>query len=119
MAVESCRRRQPFHDVTLLQYDITTRRHDDDDDDDVIGDYSGHLQAVARPTLAVTHQSAAREPGRRGAWSDDVNTSGLRSQSNRKLTKTEMANSGDDAGRRHLCWSMCVVLAQLIVPAHL
>jgi len=108
MAAESCRR---------LQHDVTTRRHDDDDDDDVIGDYSGHL-SVARPTPAVTHQSAAREPGRRGVWSEDTNTSGSWSQPNRKSTKPEMANSGDvEIGQ--LYWSMCIVSAQLLVSARL
>jgi len=117
MYTESCRRRHPSSDVTLLQYDVTTRRYDDDDDDDANHDYSGHL-SVARPTSAITHQSAAREPGRRGASPDDVNTSGLWSQPNRKLTKAEMANSGKDVGG-HLYWAMCIVLAQLAVSARL
>ena len=117
MNAESCRRRQPSFDVTLLHYDVTTRRYDDDDDDDVNHDYSGHL-SVAKPTSAITHQSAAREPGRRGASPDDVNTSSSWSQANRKLTKAEMANSGEGVGR-HVFWAMWIVLAQVTVSAHL
>jgi len=118
MDVESCRRPQPSYDVTLLQYDVTTYRNDDVDNDDVIGEYSGHV-AVARPTPAITHQSAAREPGRRGARPDNVNTSGLWSQPNRKLAKPEMANSGEVVEVELLYWSLNIVLAQLVVSARL
>jgi len=109
MGVESCRH---------LQHDVTTRRYDDDDDDDVISDYSGHL-SVARPTPAVTRQSAAREPGRRGVWSEDVNTSGLWSQPNRKSTKPEMANSGGVVELEQSYWFVCIVSTQLIVLTRL
>ena len=71
------------------------------------------------PTPAVTHQSAAREPGRRGAWSEDVNTSGSWSQPNRKSTKPEMANGGGHVEIRQLCWLMCIVSVQLTVSARL
>jgi len=112
---ESCRHRQPSDDVMLLPNDVTTRRYDDDDED-VIGDYSGHL-AVARTTPAITLQSAAREPGRRGTFPDDFNTSGLWSQPNRKSTKPETANGGGHVDIGQTYWLMCVVSAQLIVSA--
>ena len=115
MDAESCRRRQPSYDVTLPHNDVTTRLHDDEDED-AVDDYSGHL-AVAMPTPAITHQSAAREPGRRGTWQDDLNSSGLWSQPNRKSMKPEMANSARDLALERL--SMCVLSTPLIVSARL
>jgi len=115
MDAESCGRRQSSDGVMLTPNDVTTRRYDDDDED-IIGDYSGHL-AFARPTPAVTLQSAAREPGRRGTWPDDFNTSGLWSQPNRKSTKPEMVNGGGHLDVGHAYWLACVLSAQLIVLA--
>lgn len=127
MNTETCRRRQPSYDVTLLQYDVTTRRHDDYDDDDVIGGYSGHVaptpyikhQSEAKESgHHRTHQSEAKEPGRRrGASSDDVITSGLWSQRKHKLPKTETANSGETVAIGLLCCWVCIISTQLIVSA--
>jgi len=117
MNVESCRQRQPSDGVVLS--DVTTRRYDYDDDEDVIGDYSGHL-AVARATPSITVQSAAREPGRRGTWPDDLSTSGLWSKPNRKSMKPkpEIENgSGHFVDVGHVCRLLCVVSAQLVVSA--